>query len=94
MKVVKITLFLLPVCFAFLGTVVLFHDTFLPWIIIILSLLSEMKNTTMVKSGDQLQIVIPNVDEINILDVDIAGPQNMYPKVKISRMKFLALGST
>ena len=32
--------------------------------------------------------MLPNVDEINILDVDIAGPQNMYPEVKISRMKF------
>ena len=33
LEVVNISLFLLPVCFAFLGTVALFHDTFLPWII-------------------------------------------------------------
>ena len=37
--------------------------------------------------------MLPNVDEINILDVDIAGPQNMYPEVKISRMKFWEFGT-
>ena len=33
--------------------------------------------------------MLPNVDEIDILNVDIASPQNMYPEVKISQKEIL-----
>ena len=38
--------------------------------------------------------MLPNVDEIDILNVDIASPQNMYPEVKMSQKlnpEYLAL---
>ena len=34
--------------------------------------------------------MLPNVDEIDILNVDIASPQNMYPEVKISPNEILS----